>query len=93
MHGGNKMAHNPTSVIHFSSHQDPKQRFARLEKNRGNDLRIKYSMYYKKVVSEPTESKRKLSFKVKELKFKIMVSKKAKSKSKKRISAKNYVVE
>lgn len=67
MYGGNKMAHNPTSVIHCSSHQDPKQRFATLEKNRGNDLTFKYSMYYKKVVSEPTEQKgkRKLSFKVK----------------------------
>lgn len=67
MYGGNKMAHNPTSVIHCSSHQDPKQRFATLEKNRGNDLTLKYSMYYKKVVSEPTEqkSKSKLSFKVK----------------------------
>lgn len=67
MYGGNKMAHNPTSVIHCSSHQDPKQRFATLEKNRGNDLTLKYSMYYKKVVSEPSEqkSKRKLSFKVK----------------------------
>ncbi|GEC80149.1 ArdC family protein [Flavobacterium aquatile] len=67
MYGGNKMAHNPTSVIHCSSHQDPKQRFATLEKNRGNDLTLKYSMYYKKVVNEPTEakSKRKLSFKVK----------------------------
>ncbi|CAN1543465.1 Domain of unknown function DUF1738 [Flavobacteriaceae bacterium] len=67
MYGGNKMAHNPTSVIHCSSHQDPKQRFATLEKNRGNDLTFKYSMYYKKVVNEPTEAKtkRKLSFKVK----------------------------
>ena len=67
MYGGNKMAHNPTSVIHCSSHQDPKQRFATLEKNRGNDLTFKYSMYYKKVVNEPKEakSKRKLSFKVK----------------------------
>jgi antirestriction protein ArdC len=67
MYGGNKMAHNPTSVIHCSSHQDPKQRFATLEKNRGNDLTFKYSMYYKKLVNEPTEAKnkRKLSFKVK----------------------------
>lgn len=67
MYGGNKMAHNPTSVIHCSSHQDPKQRFATLEKNRGNDLTFKYSMYYKKVVNELTvaKSKRKLSFKVK----------------------------
>ena len=67
MYGGNKMAHNPTSVIHCSSHQDPKQRFATLEKNRGNDLTFKYSMYYKKIVNEPKEakSKRKLSFKVK----------------------------
>jgi hypothetical protein len=32
MYGGNKMAHNPTSVIHCSSHPDPKQRFATLEK-------------------------------------------------------------
>ncbi|MBN9285586.1 MULTISPECIES: zincin-like metallopeptidase domain-containing protein [unclassified Flavobacterium] len=62
MYGGNKMAHNPTSVIHCSSHQDPKQRFATLEKNRGNDLTLKYSMYYKKVVNEP--KKKKLSFTV-----------------------------
>lgn len=63
MYGGNKMAHNPTSVIHCSSHHDPKERFATLEKNRGNDLTLKYSMYYKKVVNE--SKKRKLSFKVK----------------------------
>ncbi len=63
MYGGNKMAHNPTSVIHCSSHPDPKQRFATLEKNRGNDLTLKYSMFYKKVVNEP--KKKKLSFKVK----------------------------
>lgn len=63
MYGGNKMAHNPTSVIHCSSHQDPKQRFATLEKNRGNDITLKYSMFYKKVVYE--SKKKKLSFKVK----------------------------
>lgn len=63
MYGGNKMAHNPTSVIHCSSHPDPKERFATLEKNRGNDLTLKYSMYYKKVVGE--HKKKKLSFKVK----------------------------
>lgn len=63
MYGGNKMAHNPTSVIHCSSHPDPKERFATLEKNRGNDLTLKYSMYFKKVVSE--HKKKKLSFKVK----------------------------
>lgn len=60
MYGGNKMAHNPTSVIHCSSHENPKQRFATLEKNRGNDISLKYSMYYKKVIT-----KTKLSFKVK----------------------------
>lgn len=67
MYGGNKMAHNPTSVIHCTSHQDPKQRFATLEKNRRNDLTLKYSMYYKKVISEPKSqvNKTKLSFKVK----------------------------
>lgn len=65
MYGGNKMAHNPTSVIHCSSHPDLKQRFATLEKNRGNDLTLKYSMYYKKVVSPLKQSKTKLSFKVK----------------------------
>lgn len=63
MYGGNKMAHNPTSVIHCSSHPDPKERFATLEKNRGNDLTLKYSMYYKKVIGQP--KKKKLSFKVK----------------------------
>jgi len=61
------MTDNPTLVIHCSSHQELRQRFATLEKNRGNDLTFKYSMYYKKVVSESTEQKgkRKLSFKVK----------------------------
>lgn len=63
MYGGNKMAHNPTSVIHCSSHPDPRERVATLEKNRGNDLTLKYSMYYKKVVGQP--KKKKLSFKVK----------------------------
>ena len=63
MYGGNKMAHNPTSVIHCSSHPDPKERFATLEKNRGNDLTLKYSMYYQKVVNQ--HKKEKLSFKVK----------------------------
>jgi antirestriction protein ArdC len=64
MYGGNKMAHNPTSVIHCSSHNDPKQRFATLEKNRGNDLSLKYSMFYKKVVNEKQKDKKKLSFTV-----------------------------
>lgn len=66
MYGGNKMAHNPTCVIHCSSHPDPKQRFATLEKNRGNDLSLQYSMYYKEVVNTEQEhkTKRKLSFKV-----------------------------
>ncbi|MGH2667132.1 ArdC family protein [Flavobacterium sp.] len=66
MYGGNKMAHNPTSVIHCSSHPDPKERFATLEKNRGNDLTLKYSMYYKKVVNEQKKQKNKskLSFTV-----------------------------
>lgn len=63
MYGGNKMAHNPTAVIHCSSHPDPKQRFATLEKNRGNDLTLKYSMYYKKLIGE--HKRKKLSFKVK----------------------------
>lgn len=66
MYGGNKMAHNPTSVIHCSSHPNPKERFATLEKNRGNDLSLKYSMYYQKVVNPPKnkKSKNKLSFTV-----------------------------
>lgn len=63
MYGGNKMAHNPTSIIHCSSNPDPRERFATLEKNRGNDLTLKYSMYFKKVVGQP--KKKKLSFKVK----------------------------
>lgn len=67
MYGGNKMAHNPTCVIHCSTHWDPKQRFATLEKNRGNDLTLKYSMYYQRLVTEPKQraTKRKLSFTVK----------------------------
>lgn len=51
MYGGNKMAHNPTCVIHCNTHPDPKERFAILEKNRGNDLTLKYSIYYKKLVA------------------------------------------
>ena len=62
MYGGNKMAHNPTSIIHCSSHPDPKHRFATLEKNRGNDMTLQYSMYYQKVVNQA--KKKKLSFTV-----------------------------
>lgn len=74
MYGGNKMAHNPTAIIKCHPSENPKERFATLEKNRGNDLTLKYNMYYKKVygngndtepVTEPkTKQKRKLSFKV-----------------------------
>jgi hypothetical protein len=48
MYGGNKMAHNPTKIIQCHPSHDPKERYATLEKNRGNDLNLKYSMYHKK---------------------------------------------
>lgn len=72
MYGGNKMAHNPTAIIKCHPSENPKERFATLEKNRGNDLTLKYNMYYKKLYSNETEQvakpkpeqKRKLSFKV-----------------------------
>lgn len=38
MYGGNKMSHNPTAFIHCPRIKTQKQRFATLEKNRGNDL-------------------------------------------------------
>jgi len=48
MYGGNKMAHNPTAIIDCHPANDPKGRYATLEKNRGNDLSICYDIYKKK---------------------------------------------
>jgi hypothetical protein len=56
MYGGNKMAHNPTAIIKCHPSHDPKERFATLEKNRGNDLSLKYSMYDKKLIEDKPEA-------------------------------------
>lgn len=53
MYGGNKMAHNPTCIIECHPSHDPKERYATLAKNRGNDLDLKYSMFDKKLIREP----------------------------------------
>jgi len=45
MYGGNKMAHNPTAIIECHPSNDPKERYATLEKNRGNDLSICYDIF------------------------------------------------
>jgi hypothetical protein len=55
MYGGNKMAHNPTKIIECHTHNDPRFRYATLEKNRGNKLDKYYSMYYKKLIPNPQE--------------------------------------
>lgn len=60
MYGGNKMAHNPTAIIECHPSENPKERYATLVKNRGNDLSLKYSMYYKKLIKDkPTEKDNK----------------------------------
>lgn len=69
MYGGNKMAHNPTAIVKCHPSEDPKERYATLEKNRGNDLSLKYSMFHKKLINEQNEldtaqTKSKLSFHV-----------------------------
>jgi antirestriction protein ArdC len=67
MYGGNKMAHNPTVIIKCHPSENPLERYATLEKNRGNDLSIKYSMFNKKITKDPSQentSKPKLSFQV-----------------------------
>ena len=53
MYGGNKMAHNPTKIIQCHQSKDPVKRYASLEKNRGNDLGLYYSMYYQKLIEDP----------------------------------------
>ncbi|HRB72447.1 hypothetical protein [Flavobacterium sp. UBA4197] len=66
MYGGNKMAHNPTVIIECHPSENPAERYATLEKNRGNDLSLKYSMYTKKLIREESKVNlnRTLSFKV-----------------------------
>jgi len=53
MYGGNKMAHNPTKIIECHPNIDPKKRYASLEKNRGNNLDVYYSMYEQKIIENP----------------------------------------
>lgn len=48
MYGGNKMAHNPTKIIECFPANDPQERYALLEKNRGNQLNRKYHIFAKK---------------------------------------------
>lgn len=55
MYGGNKMAHNPTMIVNCHKSEDPRLRYATLEKNRGNDLSLIYSVYYKKIIESVEE--------------------------------------
>jgi hypothetical protein len=66
MYGGNKMAHNPTVIIQCHPAKNPKERIATLEKNRGNNLEINYSIFYKKIIddSDTKQSHSRLSFEV-----------------------------
>jgi antirestriction protein ArdC len=67
MYGGNKMAHNPTVIVKCHPSENPSERYATLEKNRGNDLSVKYSMFDKKIIQIPSQkniSKPTLSFQV-----------------------------
>lgn len=45
MYGGNKMAHNPTAIIQCNPALNFEDRYATLEKNRGNDLSMCYDIY------------------------------------------------
>lgn len=63
MYGGNKMAHNPTAIIECHPSPKPEERYATLEKNRGNDLSLKYSIFHKSLIQE-SDKNRKLTFKV-----------------------------
>lgn len=58
MYGGNKMAHNPKKVIHCHTATDHKDRYATLEKNRGNDTSIVYAISDKKIKKEVLEEKK-----------------------------------
>ncbi|MFD0862485.1 ArdC family protein [Sungkyunkwania multivorans] len=53
MYGGNKMAHNPTVIIHCYTSTHPQDRYASLEKNRGNDLNRFYNMFHKRLIPDP----------------------------------------
>lgn len=60
MYGGNKMAHNPTMIIQCHPSENPALRYATLEKNRGNDTSLMYSIFSKKVIkSVPVEKSKK----------------------------------
>lgn len=62
MYGGHKMAHNPTMIIECHPSENPALRYATLEKNRGNDLNLMYSIYHKKLIkSIPVEKLKKTS--------------------------------
>ncbi|MEO4005781.1 hypothetical protein [Flavobacterium sp. CAU 1735] len=63
MYGGNKMAHNPTAIIQCHPSPNPEDRYATLEKNRGNDLSLKYSIFHKALIV-PIDPNRKLTFNV-----------------------------
>jgi hypothetical protein len=51
MYGGNKMAHNPTKVINCHTAKEYTERYATLEKNRGNDLNVRYAISNKKIIN------------------------------------------
>lgn len=67
MYGGNKMNHNPTVVIECHPAEHPRDRIATLEKNRGNDISLMYSIYNKKLIQKQSDEKptSNLSFRVK----------------------------
>jgi predicted ATP-dependent serine protease len=57
MYGGGKMAHNPTMIIECHPSENPTLRYATLEKNRGNDTSLMYSIYHKKLIKTIPTSK------------------------------------
>jgi len=56
MYGGNKMAHNPTKIIHCEPDHDYTNRIAILEKNRGNSLDPKYNIFHKQLIKDELDT-------------------------------------
>ena len=71
MYGGNKMAHNPTAIIQCHPAKEPEERYATLEKNRGNDLSICFDIFKQKafVWKDVTKKKDDEEYIVRERKY------------------------
>ena len=59
MYGGNKMAHNPTVIVECHPSKNYEDRYAILEKNRGNELDVCYDIYKKQCFKWTEKGERK----------------------------------